>query len=304
MDYTNLKYIVTVAEYKSISKAADKLFVSQPNISKAIKSVEEKIGFLIFLRTAKGVEITSEGKTFINKAKVLLANYDEFISEYTESNVSNLNFCISYPRATYISYAISKFLNTLNQKEQIYGNIIETNSVTTISNVIQGISSIGIIRCNKLDLSYYTNIIKYNKLQSSVLSEFKMKVLISKNNPLAKKETLNQVDLKNSIAVISSDSEIINSTSIKNNFQYSKRNILISERGSQMSAIENISNAYTLVSPMPIDYLEKHNMITIPYDNDENNWLDIIIYKNSHPLNKYDLSLIMQIKKLLNENVQ
>ena len=62
MDYNSLKYIITVNKHRSISKAADELFLTQPNISKAIQNVEKEIGFQIFTRTSRGVATTIEGK--------------------------------------------------------------------------------------------------------------------------------------------------------------------------------------------------------------------------------------------------
>ena len=68
MDLNLLKYVIATDKNQSISKAADELYVSQPNISKAIQIVEKEIGFPIFTRTSRGVTTTNEGKAFIKKA--------------------------------------------------------------------------------------------------------------------------------------------------------------------------------------------------------------------------------------------
>lgn len=56
------KVFFFVAESGSISKAAKKLYVSQPAVSKGIKNLEETLGLSLFIRTAKGVELTEEGR--------------------------------------------------------------------------------------------------------------------------------------------------------------------------------------------------------------------------------------------------
>lgn len=56
------KVFYYVAESSSISKAAKKLYVSQPAVSKGIKNLEESLGLSLFIRTAKGVELTEEGR--------------------------------------------------------------------------------------------------------------------------------------------------------------------------------------------------------------------------------------------------
>ena len=51
MTLTQLKYIITVAEEKSMNEAAKRLFISQPSLSSAIKDIEEEIGFHVFKRS-------------------------------------------------------------------------------------------------------------------------------------------------------------------------------------------------------------------------------------------------------------
>ena len=65
MNIAHLKYVVEIANTNSISKAAENLYMNQPNLSRAIKSLEEEIGIEIFIRSSKGIRITPEGEEFI-----------------------------------------------------------------------------------------------------------------------------------------------------------------------------------------------------------------------------------------------
>lgn len=58
MNLVHLKYAVEVAETGSINKASEKLYVSQPNLSRAIKDLEASLGVTIFDRSAKGMVLT------------------------------------------------------------------------------------------------------------------------------------------------------------------------------------------------------------------------------------------------------
>ena len=62
MNLVHLKYAVEVAETGSINKASEKLYVSQPNLSRAIKELEASLGVTIFDRSAKGMVLTPEGE--------------------------------------------------------------------------------------------------------------------------------------------------------------------------------------------------------------------------------------------------
>ena len=61
MNLIHLKYVVEVAKTKSISKAAENLFMGQPNLSRSIKELEQDLGITIFRRNSKGIELTSDG---------------------------------------------------------------------------------------------------------------------------------------------------------------------------------------------------------------------------------------------------
>ena len=58
MNLNHLEYLITVAENGSINRAAQALYVSQPYLSGVIKSVEEELGFPVFMLTSTGVEPT------------------------------------------------------------------------------------------------------------------------------------------------------------------------------------------------------------------------------------------------------
>jgi len=61
MTLQQLTYIVTVAECKNITEAAEKLFISQPSLSAAIHNLEKEMGVVVFNRSNKGVTVTREG---------------------------------------------------------------------------------------------------------------------------------------------------------------------------------------------------------------------------------------------------
>ena len=60
MTLQQLNYIITISETGSFNKAADKLYVSQPSLTSAVKELEKEIGILIFNRSGKGVTLTAE----------------------------------------------------------------------------------------------------------------------------------------------------------------------------------------------------------------------------------------------------
>lgn len=68
-DLNQLKIFHLVATYESVSKAANKLHISQPAVSQTIKNLELEIGFPLFIRTNKGVKLTNEGLSIYTYSK-------------------------------------------------------------------------------------------------------------------------------------------------------------------------------------------------------------------------------------------
>ena len=55
-----LNYVITISETGSFNKAADKLYVSQPSLTSAVKELEKEIGVILFNRSGRGVTLTEE----------------------------------------------------------------------------------------------------------------------------------------------------------------------------------------------------------------------------------------------------
>ncbi len=87
MKYTlkQLRYFVEVAEHRSVTGAADALYVSQPAISSAIAQLEKIFDVQLLIRhQAKGVDLTPSGQSFLIKARQLLTHADELLLESSE----------------------------------------------------------------------------------------------------------------------------------------------------------------------------------------------------------------------------
>jgi LysR family transcriptional regulator, benzoate and cis,cis-muconate-responsive activator of ben and cat genes len=81
MELRHLRYFVAVAEEENVSRAALKLHVSQPGISRQIHDLEDEIGFQLFERSAKSVRLTGAGKVFLTEARVVLQHADDAVKK-------------------------------------------------------------------------------------------------------------------------------------------------------------------------------------------------------------------------------
>jgi DNA-binding transcriptional LysR family regulator len=79
MELRHLRYFVRVAEEENVSRAALKLHVSQPALSRQIRDLEEELGFLLLERSAKSVRLTDAGRAFLIEARAVLQRAEEAV---------------------------------------------------------------------------------------------------------------------------------------------------------------------------------------------------------------------------------
>src|ERR1043165_2100248 len=77
MELRHLRYFVAVAETENVSRAATKLHISQPALSRQIRDLEEELGFLLLERNAKSVRLTQAGRAFLIEARAIMQRVDE-----------------------------------------------------------------------------------------------------------------------------------------------------------------------------------------------------------------------------------
>jgi DNA-binding transcriptional LysR family regulator len=76
LEFRHLRYIIAVAEERHITRAAERLGIQQPPLSRLIKAIEQEINVQLFRRVPRGVELTDAGRTFLEGARATFANLD------------------------------------------------------------------------------------------------------------------------------------------------------------------------------------------------------------------------------------
>jgi DNA-binding transcriptional LysR family regulator len=79
MELRHLRYFVVVAEEQNVTRAAERLHVSQPPLSRQIRDLEQELGVELFQRTAKSLALTEAGKVFLNEARAVLLRAEQAV---------------------------------------------------------------------------------------------------------------------------------------------------------------------------------------------------------------------------------
>lgn len=290
-----MKYAVEVAKAGSLNKASEKLFVALPNISRSIKELESDLGITIFERSAKGVTPTVEGTEFINYAKGILDQIEQVEEHYKKGPVVKQRFSVSVPRACYISDAFAEFSKSLTRDPaEIFYK--ETNTKKTINNVLDRDYKLGIIRYSeKFDKSYKA-MLEDKGLNYELIAEFKYRLIVSADSPLAVKESISYDDLSHYIEIAHADLNVPTlpfAKAVKEELpDNTDRRIFIFERASQFDLLSKNPETFMWVSPTPDKLLERYGLVLRNCADNSKVYKDVLIYKNGYKLTELDKSFI------------
>src|SRR6476646_4757482 len=85
LELRHLRYFVAVVDDPHIGRAADRLHISQPPLSRAIQELEERLGVLLLRRTRRVVPVTDAGKRFADDARAVLAAVEDAVARIHEA---------------------------------------------------------------------------------------------------------------------------------------------------------------------------------------------------------------------------
>lgn len=161
MQLQQLVYFVEITELGSINKAAEKLFVTQPSLSKAIANLEDELGVRIFSRTNRGVALTDEGKKLYQYAHTII-NQMELIQGLSTRDVPKVLSIASYPIIT-MGRLVSEFYMT-HQQEDITIRLSEQRLQQVIEQVESGEAEIGFIMSNNVQTKEVKHMLNFKNL--------------------------------------------------------------------------------------------------------------------------------------------
>lgn len=281
MNITHLRYAVEIAKTGSITQAAENLFMSQPNLSKAIKEFENSLGFVVFKRTSKGIEPTQKGRELIEYSRGLLARIDEMDTLFSAKNESVLSLSVSVPRASYIAHALTRFINGLDPAADMDIDFCETNSVNTVVNVSEGESALGVVRFPKSQEKYFFSFIADKGLTRELLLEYKYGLLFSSKSPLASKSSICRADLSDLTEIVHGDLSLPYPHASRQKdepLNTSRRKIRVYERGSQFDLLRKTAGTYMWVSPMPPELLDCYGLRKADCTDNDELYCDYLVF--------------------------
>lgn len=146
MDIQHLIYFVTVAEQKNFTRAAKQLFVSQPMLTRCIKSLESELNVRLIERTSKSFRLTDAGQVLFVRAKQLLGQYDNLLGNLQDVKQGQRGEVrISSPGVLLDMYFPQLLSLFRQQYPGIDISIVEEGSKLTVTSVLDGSADLGLV---------------------------------------------------------------------------------------------------------------------------------------------------------------
>lgn len=300
MNTQYFRYALEVEKTGSITQAANNLFMSQPTLSKAIKDMEETVGFPIFKRTSKGVVPTHRGTEFLAHARKIASEVQKMEQALQRKDGSHQLFSLAIPRASYIAQAAADFLATFNQCGKMEIDVLEDNSMRVLDSVADGHFVLGIIRCHVEDREYFVKNISEKDLQYETIWQGGYVALMREDHPLAQQESLSCSDFLPYIEVAYGDDKVpyIRTSEAKttSGLLRNEKRILIYSRAMQLDLLQHNSLAYMWTSPVPADVLSTNHLVQRRCSCSHRcQFEDILISRAGYRFSRLDRSFIDQL---------
>ena len=264
MTLQQLKYIVTVAETGNITSAAQKLFISQPSLTNAVRELEKEMQITIFNRTNKGVSISHEGDVFLGYARQVLEQANLLEEKFLNVKEQSPHFSVS---CQHYSFAVNAFVDVIRK---FGGNtydftLRETQTYEIIEDVARMRSEIGILFLNDFNETVLDKILKSHELEFHPLFVARPHVFISRKHPLAGNAVITNEELEQYPYLSFEQGE-------HNSFYFSeeifsaverKKNIRVRDRATLFNLLIGL-NGYTVCSGVIDKKLNGKDIIAVP----------------------------------------
>lgn len=280
MTLQQLKYVIEVARSRSISYAAQNLFISQPSLSNAIKELEKEMGIMIFSRTNKGIMITPEGSEFLGYARQVVEQAALLEHRYSDTPSPQQHFAVS---AQHYAFAVSAFVRLLKEynRDEYEFTFRETRTYEIIDDVKNLRSEIGVLYLNEFNKKVISKFLREGNLVFHELFEAKPHIFISSKNPLAKRDyvTLSDLDPYPYLSYEQGD---------YNSFYFSEeilstlsrpKNIKVSDRATLFNLLIGL-NGYTITTGVISHELNSKDIIAVPLKVKERINIGYVTHKN------------------------
>ena len=192
MDLRELRAFVAVADELSFTKAAERLHVAQPPLTRQIQNLEEELDLSLFVRTSRGVSLTTEGQRLLERARMIMRDAETFLE--LARRVKDENSGIIRVGLGWGLWEAYSRVRTFH-RERFPGAIIDAED-------LHSDAQSEALREGRIDVGISWGVRNSPHLLSEPIFQAQMIVLISSLNPLSRRSSVKIADIANEKVIL------------------------------------------------------------------------------------------------------
>lgn len=295
MTLQQMRYVIAVADCRSINKAAKEFFLSQPALSEAVHELEEEIGMTIFSRSNRGVSLTPSGKEFLSYARQITGQYDLMEDRFVKKQAKE-KFSVSCQHYSFAVNAFIELVKTVGMEKYEFA-ISETRTADILEDVKSFRSEVGVLFTDSFNNAVMSKLFRESSLRFEELFTCHTYVYLSSSHPLASKKKIKFENLKG-YPCLSFDQGTNNalyySEEVLSTYEYD-RMIKVNDRATMLNLMTGLGG-YTLCSGIICEDLNGGGFRAVPLDDDEVMHIGVV-YREDASLSAIAAEYIENLKK-------
>lgn len=301
MRLEQLLYCIEVANSKTMSQAAKKLFMTQSSLSTAIQNLEEELGFQIFKRSNHGVLLTDKGSIFLEKAVAIASQVEEIKNLAVNEAAITRNITIAAVPIACNAIIVDLIQEIKKKKSNTNLNIIELRPDKIISSLAEGRADIAIGSYSEsIKGSIFNEAAKYNINITPIFKDH-MYAFLGRNHPKARQISVTMAELQgspqaffdNRVPMEANESNLHGGMMAGNFYSFSDRASIKKVVASRLAyAILPFSMAYDDI------YIDSGRIKALPLSDADVTMTIYVAYKNNDTASKEPQSVISIIENI------
>ena len=298
MRVEHLVYLLEVAKCNSISAAARNLLIGQTSLSAIIKSIEDELGVKIFVRTPKGVKLTSHGEPVMGLAENIVNSHEKMLNLFNiESAIKKHVNVVCYPGACLeLSPVLTKRI--MSVYHDVVLNVHEAPTSRIVRSLVNGVAGIGVGSSGNYGIFSSQMEARNNHFQFEPLYTDHFCLCVRSDSPFAGRRHVEITELANqTMAMAFYFPQFIN-TSIGNTFRQLGQYHVYSNTECIKRCVASCSSAAILPSLSLKDdiYITSGLLTTVPLCGFPTDLINYMVYVNPKELNPAEHLVIEEIR--------
>ena len=303
MTLQQLHYILTIAKTGSMNKAAELLYVSQPNLTSTIRELEKEFGFAVFHRSGRGVTPTRDGVELLTYARQVWTQMEALNERFFSESGRRRHFGVSTQHYSFAVQAFARMVRSYDTASYDFA-IRETRTQAVIDDVATLTSEVGILYLSDFNRPILTKMFAAKGVEFHPLTECQAYVYISRDHPLATHPGITFQQLKDYPCLSfeqGGNSSFYFAEEILTTKEY-PRTIHTTDRATNLNLLIAL-NAYTLCSGVICEELNGPEYVAVPFIDDDENRNSVMeigyLTKKGMALNEMGRHYVQEIKAYL-----